>query len=117
MVPIRDRPDPTVWRDPPVSPPIWNTKSFALLVETPVSHGSELRQPGLFACAMGRVGFVSKGVAVLAPETPKATTPYQVSPVLVVVTEITSEERALGAIAYHSCKNWFPPMLSSPVLA
>ena len=61
--------------------------------------------------------FGSNGLAVLAPETPKAITPYQVSPVSVVVTEMESEVRGFGAIAYHSWMNCPPPMLSSPVLA
>jgi hypothetical protein len=33
------------------------------------------------------------------------TTPYHVSPVFVVVTEMLSELRGLGAIAYHSSIN------------
>jgi hypothetical protein len=44
-------------------------------------------------------------------------TPYHVSPVSAVVTEIWSELKGLGAIAYHSCKNCPPPTLSCAVLA
>jgi hypothetical protein len=49
--------------------------------------------------------FGSKGLAVFAPDTPKATTPYQVSPEIVEVTEITSFTRTEGATAYHSWMN------------
>jgi len=53
----------------------------------------------------------------LAPDTPKAIIPYHVSPESAVVTETTSEDSGLGAIAYHSCKNCPPPTLSCAVLA
>jgi hypothetical protein len=64
----------------------------------------------LFACEAGREGLESNGLAVFAPDTPKATTPYHVSPVSVVVTEIVSELSGPGAIVYHSLTNWFPPI-------
>ena len=99
---MRLKPAPAVWRVPPVSPPIWNTKSFELLVDTPVSHGAEFGQLGLFACATGRAEFGSNGLAVLAPEIANITTPYHVSPVFVVVMEMLSELKGFGAIAYHS---------------
>jgi hypothetical protein len=95
----------------PVSPPNWKTKSGLLVVETPVLHG---REPGqlIFAWRSGTEGFVSNGLAVFAPETPNAMTPYQVSPVEGVWTEMLSLVSADGAIAYHVCMNWPPPMLS-----
>src|ERR1035438_7720662 len=100
----------------PVSPPNWKTKSALLVVETPVLHGfhpGQLR----FAWRSGRVGFASNGVAVLAPETPNAMTPYHVSPVKDVWTEIMSSVNGVGAIAYHVCTNWLPPMPKGAVLA
>jgi len=111
---IRVNPVPAVSVPEPVSPPSWKTKS-ALFVETPVLHGSPLGQ-AMFAWARGKEGFVSKGLAVFAPETPKATTPYHVSPVKAVWTETTSPVSADGAIAYHSWRNSFPPMPICPVL-
>jgi hypothetical protein len=58
----------------------------------------------------------TKGCAVFAPDTANATTPYQVSPVLVVVTEIVSEESGEVDIAYHVCTVWPPPMESGDSL-
>jgi hypothetical protein len=52
------------------------------------------------------------GPAVCPPETANAATPYQVSPVVVVVTETVSEERGEADTAYHVCTNWPPPMES-----
>ena len=87
-----------------------------MLVETFVSHGSEPGQLGLFDCETGIPEFGSNGLAVFAPDTPKAINPYQVSPVSVVVKEITSEVNGLEAIAYHSWTNCPPPMPSWVVL-
>ena len=50
--------------------------------------------------------------AAKAPKTPNATTPYQVSPVNDVCTEMLSALSGEEAIAYHVCMNWFPPMPS-----
>ena len=55
---------------------------------------------------------VANGLTVLTPEIANATTPYQVSPVSVVVTEIVIEDRGEAEIAYHVCTNSPPPMLS-----
>ena|ERR1700722_4420998 len=88
-------PDPEVWSVFPVSPPTWKTKEPAG-AETPVLHGlAQLR----LACESGNPA--ANGLAVLAPEMAKATTPYHVSPVSVVVTEIASEDRREGEIAYQ----------------
>lgn len=106
-------PAPAVCSVLPVSPPIWNTKSFGLVVDTPVLQGRELGQPRVFVCPTGNEGFGSNGFAVFAPDMPKATTPYHVSPVSVLVTEMVSEVSRLGAIAYHSSMNSLPPMLIS----
>jgi len=81
-----------------------------------VSHGSEPGQDGLFDCATGRAEFGSNGLAVLAPETANMATPYHVSPVLAVVTEMLSELKGVGAIANHSWTNCPPPILSWVVL-
>jgi hypothetical protein len=108
-------PLPPVWTVYPVSPPNWKTKSGLLVVVTPVLQGRDPAQT-MFAWRAGSDGLVSKGLAVFAPETPKAITPYQVSPVMVVWTEMTSPVSADGAIAYHVCMNWSPPMLSWAVL-
>jgi hypothetical protein len=70
----------------------------------------------MLACALGKVVFGSKGLAVFAPETAKAMIPYQVSPLIVEVTEITSFTRGEGATAYHSWMNWPPPIDTCPVL-
>jgi hypothetical protein len=109
---MRVIPAPPVWSVKPVSPPIWKTRSFEVVVETPVSQGREPVQLGLFACLTGSDGLESNGLAVFAPDIPNATTPYQVSPWFDVVTEIVSELNGLGAMAYHSSKNWLPPMLT-----
>ena len=85
-------------------------------MDTPVSHGSELGQLGLLDCATGREGFESNGLAVLAPEIANATTPYHVSPVFVVETDMVSELSGFGAMAYHSWMNCPPPMPSCEVL-
>jgi hypothetical protein len=113
---IRVNPGPAFWRVPPVSPPIWKTKSFEPVVLTPVSQGAAPEHAGLLDWATGSEGLGSKGFAVSAPETPKAITPYQVSPVSLVVTEMGSEARGDGAMAYHSWTNCPPPMPSWPVL-
>ena len=50
-------------------------------------------------------GVPEKGLAVFAPETANATTPYQVSPVLAVVTEMLSDGRAEEDMAYQVWTN------------
>jgi hypothetical protein len=55
----------------------------------------------MLACAFGKTGLESNGLAVLAPETPNAMTPYHVSPVKDVWTEMLSPVNGDGAIAYH----------------
>ena len=72
--------------------------------ETPVLHGLE---HCIFACDFASTG---KGLAVFAPETANATTPYQVSPVLAVVTEMVSVDRVELDIAYQVCTKLPPPM-------
>jgi hypothetical protein len=54
---------------------------------------------------------------VFAPETANAITPYHVSPVDDVWTEMLSAVSGVEAMAYHVCMNWPPPMLSWPALA
>ena len=80
---MRVNPGPAVWPMFPVSPPNWNMRSLLELVDTPVLHG-ELPGHAMFAWAVGRDGFGSKGLARLAPETAKATSPNHVSPLAVV---------------------------------
>jgi hypothetical protein len=82
-----------------VSPPNWKTKSGPL-VETPVLHGSPPGQ-AMLACDLGTDGFESKGLAVFAPETANAMTPYHVSPVDGVCTDMVSAVTGAGATAYH----------------
>jgi hypothetical protein len=50
-------------------------------------------------------GVPEKGMAVFAPETANATTPYQVSPVSAVVTEMLSDERDEEDMAYQVWTN------------
>ena len=85
-----------------MSPPNWKMKSVLLVVETPVLHGTLLRH-AMLACAFGKPGLESKGLLVFAPDTPKAITPYHVSPVKDVWTEMLSPANGVGAIAYHVC--------------
>jgi hypothetical protein len=108
---IRVMPAPAVCSVPPVSPPNWKTKEPAD-AETPVLQGFE--QGFMLACAIGKPE--AKGCAVFAPDTPKATAPYQVSPLLLVMTEIASEERGDAEMAYHVSMNWLPPMLKGDSL-
>jgi hypothetical protein len=63
----------------------------------------------MLACASG---VPEKGLAVFAPETAKAITPYHVSPVSAVVMEMLSDERAEWDMAHQVWMNWIPPMLS-----
>jgi hypothetical protein len=98
-------PPPAVCSVDPVSPPTWNTKEPAG-AETPVLHG--LAQL-MLACDSGSP---AKGLTVFAPETANATTPYQVSPVSAVMTDIVSDERGEVDMAYHVWTNCPPPMLS-----
>lgn len=93
-------PPPAVCRVFPVSPPNWNTKSALLVVETPMLHGTLLRH-AMLACALGNAGLGSKGLVVFAPDTPKAITPYHVSPVNDVWMDMLSPVNGDGAIAYH----------------
>ena len=95
---MRVKPDPAdcaVW---PVSPPNWKSRSSATDVETPVLQGWDPRQL-MLACRTGREGLGSNGFWRLAPDTPNATTPYQVSPVVVVTTEMLSPDRGDAAMA------------------
>jgi hypothetical protein len=55
----------------------------------------------MLACALGTDGFESKGLTVFAPETANAMTPYHVSPVDEVCTDMVSTVTAAGATAYH----------------
>ena len=55
----------------------------------------------MFACGSATP---EKGLAVFAPETANATTPYQVSPLSDVITEIVSE-RGEDDIAYQVWTN------------
>jgi hypothetical protein len=104
-------PVPAVCSVDPVSPPNWNTKEPAR-EDTPESQG--LPQPLTLACATGNPD--TKGWAVFAPDTANATTPYHVSPVDVVWTEMLSAVRTPGEIAYHVSIHWPPPMATWPVL-